>query len=50
MKKLFALLALTSLLTGCLVVPEVPSPRIVVTDDAPKGKFCPPGQARKGRC
>ena len=25
-------------------------PAVVVVDDHPEGRFCPPGQAKKGRC
>ena len=25
-------------------------PAVVVVDDHPDGRFCPPGQAKKGRC
>jgi hypothetical protein len=42
MKSTFILLTITSLLlAGCVVVPAT---------YAPEGNFCPPGQAKKGRC
>lgn len=39
MKKTFALLAMTSLVAGCVLVP---------VDHGPP--HCPPGQAKKGNC
>lgn len=45
-------------LTGCEVTgpsvkvkgPEVKIPGVRVAGDHESGKFCPPGQAKKGRC
>ena len=45
-------------LTGCEVTgpsvkvkgPEVKIPGVRVVDDHHGGRFCPPGQAKKGRC
>ncbi len=45
-------------LTGCEVTgpsikvkgPEVKIPGVWVVGDHDGGKFCPPGQAKKGRC
>ncbi|MDA7417280.1 hypothetical protein PGB34_12995 [Xenophilus arseniciresistens] len=52
MKSLLALLVLASTLTGCAV--HGPSGAVII--DPPgghgggQGKFCPPGQAKKGNC
>ena len=48
MKKLLALILVPALLSACVVVPEVPYGGVVVRDGGPP--FCPPGQAKKGRC
>lgn len=50
MKKILAmLLTPVVLLTGCVVVSEVPATRVIVTDGGGP-PHCPPGQAKKGRC
>ena len=57
MKKLIALLFVSAALTGCAVY--TPSGAVVVDPghshgshgkSEGKGKFCPPGQAKKGNC
>lgn len=54
MKKLIALLFVAASLTGCAVY--TPSGSVVVDPghshgkSEGKGKFCPPGQAKKGNC
>lgn len=51
MKKVFAVVAITSFfLSGCVVVPDLPVARVVVTDGDGGPHHCPPGQAKKGRC
>jgi starvation-inducible outer membrane lipoprotein len=60
MKNLVALLLVFSFaLSGCVVlaeppavrvvVPGPPAPHVVIINDERRG-FCPPGQAKKGRC
>jgi hypothetical protein len=51
MKSLFAAVlaaTLMALLSGCAVY--TPAPAAVVVDPGPGSGFCPPGQAKKGRC
>ncbi|HEX5739895.1 MAG TPA: hypothetical protein VFY22_15385 [Hydrogenophaga sp.] len=52
MKKLIALLFVAASLTGCAVY--TPSGAVVVdpghSHGKSNGKFCPPGQAKKGNC
>jgi hypothetical protein len=50
MKKFLSLFAVTAMLCGCAVY--TPSGSVVVVDPHVKsdGGFCPPGQAKKGRC
>ncbi|WP_194722377.1 hypothetical protein [Noviherbaspirillum malthae] len=44
--------AVTLTLSGCVVVPDVPSAQVVITGGGGGGGgyHCPPGQAKKGRC
>ncbi|WP_192804874.1 hypothetical protein [Noviherbaspirillum aerium] len=43
--------AITLVLSGCVVVPDVPSAQVVITGGGGGGGYhCPPGQAKKGRC
>jgi hypothetical protein len=43
-----------ALLGGCVARVKPPEAEIIVpavsVDPQPQGKFCPPGQAKKGRC
>ena len=51
MKSLFAAAVaacLVTLMSGCAVY--TPSPAVVVEPGPSQGGFCPPGQAKKGRC
>lgn len=52
MKTLFALITLAASLAGCAVY--TPSGSVVIDPagrhDAGDGRFCPPGQAKKGNC
>ena len=52
MKKLIALLFVAASVTGCAVY--TPSGAVVVdpggSHGKSSGKFCPPGQAKKGNC
>lgn len=51
MKKLVLLAAIVSLIAGCAV--HTPSGSVVIDPDGRLdrgGDFCPPGQAKKGRC
>lgn len=49
MKRPLAIIVLAHLLlSGCVVVPEIPVTGAIVTDGGPY--HCPPGQAKKGRC
>lgn len=52
MKSLIALVLLASSVAGCAVY--TPSGSVVVDPAGPQGsgggKFCPPGQAKKGNC
>jgi hypothetical protein len=52
MKALIVIFAIASSLTACAV--HTPSGSVVVDPAGPhgqgKGKFCPPGQAKKGNC
>lgn len=54
MKLIVSLLAAAALLGGCAVY--TPSGAVVIDPHGPhhdgggNGKFCPPGQAKKGRC
>jgi len=52
MKTLIALAVLASTIAGCAVY--TPSGSVVVDpgarQESGKGKFCPPGQAKKGNC
>lgn len=49
MKTLLALVATTLLLAGCAV--HTPSGSVVIDPGAKSnGGFCPPGQAKKGKC
>lgn len=57
MKKLFAGMFLLSILSACSASIDpghtsvhVPGASIHVDDDHHGGGFCPPGQAKKGRC
>lgn len=52
MKNVFAVTALISLLlSGCVVVPDVPVGVVVTGGNGGGGPYhCPPGQAKKGRC
>lgn len=54
MKKLLVLLASVALLAGCAVYTPsaavVVDPQPVVVKQGGGGNFCPPGQAKKGRC
>lgn len=50
MKNIIALIATMTIgLSGCVVVPDIPSPQVVITGGN-SGYHCPPGQAKKGRC
>ncbi|MEC4723246.1 hypothetical protein RY831_29240 [Noviherbaspirillum sp. CPCC 100848] len=43
--------AMSLALSGCVVVPDVPSAQVVITGGGGGGGYhCPPGQAKKGRC
>jgi hypothetical protein len=52
MKALIALIVLASSIAGCAVY--TPSGSVVIDpadrQDSGGGKFCPPGQAKKGNC
>ncbi|HCY64474.1 MAG TPA: hypothetical protein DHV59_16955 [Oxalobacteraceae bacterium] len=52
MKTLIALVVLASCMAGCAVY--TPSGSVVIDPAGPQGagngKFCPPGQAKKGNC
>lgn len=52
MRTLIAMIALASSIAGCAVY--TPSGSVVVDPagrhDSGGGKFCPPGQAKKGNC
>ena len=52
MRALIALVVLASSIAGCAV--HTPSGSVVVDPagrhDSGDGKFCPPGQAKKGNC
>lgn len=52
MKTLIAMFVLASCMTGCAVY--TPSGAVVVdpggSHNSGGGKFCPPGQAKKGNC
>lgn len=52
MKALFALITVAASLTGCAVY--TPSGSVVIDPagrhDSGDGRFCPPGQAKKGNC
>ncbi|TWG81794.1 hypothetical protein L602_000400001130 [Cupriavidus gilardii J11] len=54
MKPLFALfIGIAALASGCAVYTPhgaVVTPGAVVVDPGPGPGFCPPGQAKKGRC
>lgn len=52
MKFVLGALLATTLVTGCTVYTPgvaVQTPAVVV-DPGPSSGFCPPGQAKKGRC
>jgi hypothetical protein len=50
MKKVLSFICLISVgLSGCVVVPDVPEARVVISSGQ-GGYHCPPGQAKKGRC
>jgi hypothetical protein len=50
----FAVVLAFALLGGCTATVEPPKAKIVIpavsVDPQPNGTFCPPGQAKKGRC
>lgn len=48
MKILLALLSTLTILGGCALY--TPAGSVVVDPGGPGGKFCPPGQAKKGNC
>ncbi len=52
MKKMLTLVAVLAVLNGCAV--HTPSGSVVLNPNGGKpasgGKFCPPGQAKKGNC
>lgn len=53
--KLWSLFAVVTLCSGCAVYTPgasvvVDPPLVVKQGDGGKGSFCPPGQAKKGRC
>lgn len=55
MKKLLALLSLSFLLAGCTITAKTPNSVTIdkdgdITIEQNGGDFCPPGQAKKGRC
>lgn len=54
MKKLLVLLASAALVSGCAVYTPsgavVVDPQPVVVKQGGGGRFCPPGQAKKGNC
>ena len=50
MKKMLALVVITSfLLSGCVVVPAIPHGHVVISGEGAPS-HCPPGQAKEGRC
>lgn len=57
MKNLFLALFLGFFMAGCSISADTPN-KVIIKDDemkiekdkGNKGKFCPPGQAKKGNC
>ena len=45
-----SLLALEACATEVAIRPAIPQARITIDANAGSGDFCPPGQAKKGRC
>jgi hypothetical protein len=45
-----SLLVLVACTTQVAIRPAIPPTRITIDANAGSGDFCPPGQAKKGRC
>ena len=54
MARIIATILALALLGGCVARVKPPEAEIIIPavkfDPQPNGKFCPPGQAKKGRC
>jgi len=54
MRRIVATVLALVLLGACTATVEPPKARVVIpaisVDPHPNGSFCPPGQAKKGRC